>query len=153
MKLMKGNMWDSKADLICVTGNSTVRNDGRLVMGRGAALEAQRMYPGINLEFGIQIRDWQRRYGSTTPYGVLVSHQNSDRDIGIFQVKWHFKLPAKEELIRNSVSCLRELACSAYESSIIAVNFPGIGYGQLERKDVLPMLKSLPYSVEVWEYT
>ena len=34
----------------------------------------------------------------------------------------------------------------------VCLNFPGIGHGRLERDEVLPIIKLLPDSVEVWEY-
>ena len=150
MILRKGDMWDSGADVICVTGNDTIRSDGAVVMGRGAALECQMKYPGINLEFGKLIRAWHKEHGPYEPYGVVVV--DNCLTLGLFQVKWNFKDAAVLDLIRNSCTCLMTLAMTDYRNASIAVNFPGIGWGKLKRKDVLPILIShLPDNVEVWE--
>ncbi len=171
--LRKGNMWDSKADLICVTGNATIRKDGCLVMGRGAALECMTRYPGINKEFGDLIARHSHRnatqarmLGENVPYGVLLSrrkHRNPGcgtvATLGLFQVKWHFRGDAEPGLIQVSVEYLTEIA-NSYEINgktkrdglRIAVNMPGVGYGHLHRKVVMPLLKPLPDNVEVWEY-
>jgi hypothetical protein len=43
---------------------------------------------------------------------------------------------------------------SIYEAkgNKIAMNFPGIGWGGLNRLEVLPIISSLPDNVEIWEY-
>jgi hypothetical protein len=48
MKLTNGNMWSAypQADLFLITTNSTLKNDGCLVMGKGIALEAAQRFPG-----------------------------------------------------------------------------------------------------------
>lgn len=148
MILKRGNLWHSGADLICVTGNATIRNDGCLVMGRGAALEAQNKYPGINMEFGTMIMKAQRANGSTV-YGMLIAKRETKPDLGLFQVKHHFKDKAELGLITESVRYL-DLLSSDYK--LVAMNFPGIGWGGLDRADVLPLLKKLPDNVEIWEY-
>ena len=56
MRIVKGNLWDSKDSLILVTGNSYIRKDGTLVMGRGAALELKTMIPGIDKRLGQKIK-------------------------------------------------------------------------------------------------
>ncbi len=33
----------------------------------------------------------------------------------------------------------------------VALNFPGIGYGGLNRNEVLPIISILPDNVEIWE--
>lgn len=150
MVLQRGNMWTSKADLICVTGNSTIRRDGCLVMGRGAALQCQHKFPGINRTFGGLIEMHAQEWGKDSPYGVLVHHQIAQPDLGIFQVKHHYRDNAVKLLIMYSLMCLKDLAETDYP--LVAVNFPGIGWGGLRREDVLPLLGCLPDNVEVWEY-
>ncbi len=148
MTLEKGNIWGSGADIICVTTNATVRTDGRLVMGRGAALECKQRFPGIDLEFGRKVRQWEARFGLGTPYGVVLSGPNC-LTLGAFQVKWSFRDAAEVELIRVSVQSLTKIAVET--GAVIALNFPGIGYGRLSRECVLPLLEPLPDNVTVYE--
>lgn len=63
MKLATGDLWSNTDDLTLVTGNSTLRRDGALVMGRGAAAEALDRYPGCNFVFGDLIRAAGSNYG------------------------------------------------------------------------------------------
>src|ERR1700686_795435 len=52
MILIKANLWDVQADLYGITTNGVVKADGRLVMGKGVALQAAQRYPGIEVELG-----------------------------------------------------------------------------------------------------
>jgi len=49
MKFQKGDMWTAykDSDLFLITTNSFVRKDGELVMGRGIAQQAKRLYPMV----------------------------------------------------------------------------------------------------------
>lgn len=144
MRLMKGNMWSSNASLILVTCNSFVRQDGALVMGRGAALEAKTKYPQFPYEMGKYVKQC-----SDGIYGVLFSLQYSNPELGVFQVKRHFRDDADLDLIQLSIYKFIP-AIAGYP--LVAMNMPGIGYGHLRRKQVLPLVKQLPDNVEVWEY-
>lgn len=47
MKIAHEDLWKPVENAVyIVTTNSTIRKDGALVMGRGAALEATQSYPG-----------------------------------------------------------------------------------------------------------
>jgi len=50
MHLISGNIFQQKADVICVTTNGFVKANGNGVMGRGVAKQAVKLYPGQNLE-------------------------------------------------------------------------------------------------------
>lgn len=150
MILKTGNMWqETGADAILFTANSTVRKDGALVMGRGAALEAQRLFPGINLKLGAIIRKLQQ------PYGVVMLPplygERGGKYIGAFQVKRLFYEDADASLIQHSTDMLCDLADKLQPGLLFAVNFPGIGWGRLKREDVLPIISKLPDNVEVWQ--
>lgn len=47
MKEIIGNIWDMKADIICITTNGNVKSNGDAVMGRGIALQCAKRYPHI----------------------------------------------------------------------------------------------------------
>ncbi len=148
----KGDMWDrlGKVDLFCITTNGTIKKDGRLVMGAGIAKEARDRLPGIdrNLAEAIQ-RD------PTFPHTFWPTENNTMQRILPFQVKNHFREMADINLIEHSCYLLlREILnrLTLYGYTItVALNFPGIGYGGLERNKVLPIISILPDNVEIWE--
>jgi hypothetical protein len=137
MKIVHEDLWTPAENTIyIVTTNATIRKDGALVMGRGAALEATKRYPGIAYECGKIICN----SGST--YGVLRIRP----DFYIFQVKRHWAEPADLELIKGSALRLQFIATSIPNKNF-RMNYPGIGNGRLKREDVQPLLKTLPDNV------
>lgn len=152
----RGNMWTcfSEVDIFCFTANSTIKHNGALVMGAGMAKEIRDKLPDIDLKAGNKINQYSRsvnEYSLYPKYGFLVIKRDSKPDIGIFQVKRHFKKPAELDLIRQACNYLfSHLFDNPYLT--VALNFPGIGYGQLDRDEVLPIISLLPDNVEIWEY-
>jgi GTP-sensing pleiotropic transcriptional regulator CodY len=151
MQVIIGDMWDeeSKADLILVTTNSTV--DGwRLVMGRGAALEAASRYPSLPYDLAQRIHNW-REIKSLFTYGVVIvpPYANGVR-LGAFQVKYDWKSPAEIGLIDFSTSMLVAVA-RALPDWRIALNYPGIGLGGLPEKVVEPIIARLPANVYIYK--
>ena len=144
MKTHKGNMWNiyDKADYFVFTGNSFITNNGALVMGRGMAKQVLDKFPGIDIligqlilkECGVRMRN----------YGFIHSGK-----IGVFQVKRHYTSKARIFLIRYSIKIL---CCFAkqHKSKQIHMNYPGIGYGRLTKKEVYPIIKQLPDNVHIW---
>jgi len=150
MILRQGDMFESKPDVMLVTTNAFIRNDGGLVMGRGAAFQLTQKYPEAQAEFGRLVSCWSAT-NPNQPYGVLTSFKWEKPVLAIFQVKNHFRDEADLGLIENSVRCLTLWAVTK-PSVKFAVNFPGIGNGRLSDTAVLPLLKPLPNNVEVWTY-
>lgn len=150
MMLRKGNMFAARLpDVILVTTNSTVRRDGRLVMGRGAALQAVQLYPGCDLAFGSLVSNYKRVHGQED-YGVLVHPDRSRPALGIFQVKYFWGDLARLDLITLSAQRLRALAENEWKHLRVYLNFPGIGNGGLSAKEVMPRIRDLPNNVTVW---
>lgn len=139
-----------KADTVLVTANQYIRNDGALVMGRGAAFQLTQKYKGCAAEFGGLIKVYAKAFPNIA-YGVLISAKWSEPALGIFQVKWNYWEEADLSLIRCSVHDLAKHATDA-PAKVFAVNFPGIGNGKLHEKDVAPLLHCLPDNVEVWKH-
>lgn len=52
VKELEANLWKTPADLRCVTTSGYVTGKGACVMGRGCALEAKRMIPGVEYRLG-----------------------------------------------------------------------------------------------------
>jgi hypothetical protein len=145
-----GDIWQEigKAGAILVTSNSYVNSAGCLVMGRGAAREAALRWPALPRILGDYIRQFGGHLGE---YGVLFVSKNvleTSSDIGVFQVKRHFRDQAYPRLITASVYNLRDYA-HRYER--IALNYPGIGNGRLREEDVRPLLEPLPDNVVIYK--
>ena len=150
MRLMQGDMWSKlgTVKVLLVTTNSTVRRDGHLVMGRGAALEATQKWSDLPFFLGSVIKD-------KPEYGVLIAPSNHSfltwgTYIGAFQVKHHWRDDASLNLISMSTSRLTILA-ETFPNWMFVMNYPGIGNGRLDRSDVSQIIKYLPDNVEVWE--
>lgn len=143
MILKQANIWD-EPDLsyICITTNATVKANGELVMGAGVALQAKKRVPGIAEKWGADLRATRmenRAYGMMLKHGKYLA----------FQTKLFWRDKAKLHIIKHSAQALEKLARSCPDITF-GLPFPGIGYGQLNPKDVLPLLESLPDNVIVF---
>lgn len=157
MKLKQGNMWTAfdEADLFLVTCNSTLRKDGEIVMGRGCALQAKRKFPDLPKAAGKWLQNYQHitgdsDYGILIPYATIADASSEETKLGLFQVKHHFSQPAKLELIERSVDIALTSLDPMYQN--VHLNFPGIGYGELDYKSVLPIVERLDNRFTVWTF-
>lgn len=146
MILLEGNLdyhqaENDPANVYLFTGNSYIKRNGALVMGRGAALEVRDMYPGIDRQLGQQIT----HLGF---YGLLIG-STMKPNIGIFQVKYRYNDKAQLELIERSVAALDQYALAF--GTAIHMNYPGVGNGGLLATDVAPLLASLPNNVFLYK--
>jgi len=152
MKLITGDIWGElgSAKVIFVTTNAEVNGAGRLVMGRGAALQAAQLFPGLAEWLG---RDLVVHKLVGKPYGLIVQSpapaKGAGTFVGAFQVKFHWRDDADPDLIRFSVARLGQLA-ALLRPNVLAVNMPGVGNGRLREEDVLPLLLPLPNNVRVY---
>ena len=64
------------------------------------------------------------------------------KPIGLLQVKRRFDLPALPELIEQSLLVLHQW-WEDHGQGKVYLNFPGIGYGGLEERRILPMLQQI----------
>ena len=133
-------------DAIFVTSNSYMKQCGALTMGAGAAKDMVNHYPGIDKTFGSLLAG--KHLGMYSILSVPVYGQ-SVALLGLFQVKYHWNKPASVSLIYTSARKLADFA--GMFRGTIALNFPGIGHGELAREDVLPLLDVLPHNVWVYE--
>jgi len=146
MILEKGDMWSifEKTDFFFFTANSFLNIRNELVMGRGMALEVKKKFPKVPSGFRGQI-EHLGYYGLAIALIGLPS-----TSIGAFQVKYHFKNKAELALIHQSTGKLERYASIEFPECRFDLNFPGIGYGGLKYKDVLPIIQKLPDNVHVW---
>lgn len=159
MKIVLGSVWRAEPDqdpaklVYVVTTNSVIVND-KLVMGRGVALQARRRYPGLPGLAATRIRR-RLQLAPSTPYGFILVYwpiqHLSTSGLGIFQVKTDWQLPATPDVIRHSAVRLKIIA-DMYPDLHFQLNFPGIGAGQLQRRQVLPIISILPDNVSVHIY-
>ena len=128
-------------------------------MGRGAALQAARRYPGVERECARAIqssREAARANNSVWVYGFLVVRRPAHRQpgLGIFQVKGEYRTfaawmeQADLSLVALSVAGLNEYA-RQHPGLAIRMNYPGIGNGGLRRDAVEPLLACLPENVTI----
>lgn len=141
MKIKVGNLWDSKDDHIFITGNSFIKNNGELAMGRGSALELKTKDPSIALEFGSII---SKTCGHLGIYKIIIIDK-----YGIFQVKQHFKDEADLDLIDMSCISLNRILVDL-NNPTVSMNFPGIGYGRLSVDSVFPIVQQLDDRVTIY---
>lgn len=144
MKLICGDMFKASPSsdaILFVTTNAVVRFNGALVMGAGAAKTLRDSVPGIDHVLGKEVRAVENR----GTYGIAWRGR-----FGAFQVKYHYKDRADLNLIAFSTRCLSILA-SAYPEREIILNYPGIGNGGLQERDVQPIIERLPDNVSVYK--
>jgi hypothetical protein len=146
MKLIKGLLNYSKPwtlpDVYIFTGNGIIKQNGAIVMGRGAAKQVRDTYPGIDKRFGDFITALPDAY-------LHIAAIKSKQYIGWFKVKNHWQQPADLMIIEHATD---ELAIHAgmYPIHPCHMNFPGVGNGRLSDEQVLPIIKRLPDNV--WIY-
>ena len=131
--------------MIVFTSNSSLTRDRRLVMGRGAALSIRDAYPGLDSELGDIV---YRTVEALGDYGLLCMKYEGT-NIGAFQVKRHYILNARLDLLMKSTEMLIEVA-NQYER--IDMNFPGIGLGRMKVDTVENIICGLPDNVYVWKW-
>lgn len=147
INLRSGNMWEhtGEYDLILVTSNANLNQHGELVMGAGAAKHVRDNYPGLAKTFGNHVRGHEL-------YGILTigKAQRFKEEIGLFQTKINWLEKSNVGVIAYSCGMLTAIAREERVHQRICLNFPGIGYGGLHPKDVLPYVQMLPENVDLW---
>jgi hypothetical protein len=157
MKLRFGDMMAhrSECDYFLFTGNSTVKSNGCLVMGRGLARQVRDAFPGVDLKLGEAIDQTCYREASspTRSQTNRKYHLIIGQKLGVLQVKTRYDWPANPGLISDSLGVLRKYLEMQPEQTFF-LNYPGIGNGQLAREDVAPLLDEHLGDVDnitIWE--
>lgn len=133
------NLWDYNG-IHCITTNGTVKKDGTCVMGRGNALEAKRLFPGIDKILGQKLKE-----GGNVPH-ILIDEPYNHGEPGhrtprvvSFPVKHEWYEKADIDLIAQSAEKLKELLKSN-PYRLVAIPRPGCGNGGLKWADVKPVI-------------
>lgn len=136
MKEVYGNVWEYKADVVCIPTNG-VFNNGRAVMGRGVAEQALIKYPKVATLLG----DSLEQYGNhLTPLFA---------DLVAFPTKHHWREQADLDLIKQSAT---ELSAFVDPELTYVLPRPGCGNGRLSWEQVKPAIEDiLPDNVHVIE--
>lgn len=143
-----GNIWESGADIICVTTNGIVKKDGRLVMGAGIARVARDKYPDFDYYLGECVRAFGNKphlYSLPDAIGMLCS----------FPTKHHWKEDSDLNLIEESCKELVQITNKTEEvfgrPIRVALTRPGCGCGSLWWEDVKPVIERyLDERFEIW---
>jgi len=163
-KYQKIDAWKLREGLrcpICITTNGYVTHDGKCVMGRGIAKQASERYPELAKALGTAIKKngnvcqpikipgkkagviaFPVKPGSKlcNSKDEVVSHMRNRIKVGDLIPGW--ACLANLELIRTSCIQLNELL-DEYNLEKVILNFPGIGAGFLDPKDVKKILDEL----------
>lgn len=152
-KFKRGDLFNhlDEFDIVFITTNAKVTN-GKLAMGAGIAKTASDTFPELPELFGKQIKFILDKKSNDT-YGIaFVNDVNKQRHkIAAFQTKGTNPYDISDiRLIRYATECLIDYAMNRPDLRI-ALNYPGIGLGQLNKSDVEPIVKMLPDNVTIWE--
>lgn len=147
-----------KADALCVTTNGGIRRDGLAVMGRGVALRAKNLFPGIDRTLaelitrnGNIVQPLLETSGTTIlafPVKPAFSVANRDLSNVVTHLRHQFRpgdrIPgfasiAWPSIVAESARQLQALA-DQRQWRLVALPPVGSGNGQLEWSSVRPLL-------------
>lgn len=134
MKEAKLNLWTAPADLRLVTTNGHITPKGKVVMGRGCALELRDAAPGVDARLAKLVR----RFGNR----VFRIARINGAVVASLPVKHHWREEADPDLIVRSVHQLVELA-NKFNYTRVVLPRPGCGNGRLSWKEVKPLIAPL----------
>jgi len=120
MKEVKGNIWDyyDKGYYVVIPTNGCVKKNGRAVMGKGLALQANEFFGDVALSLGRCIS-----YGGNAVYLL------SDVRLISFPTKYHWSDMSDINLIGKSVNELLDIADMLEESEEVKIALPKVGCG------------------------
>jgi hypothetical protein len=134
MKEIFGDLFEQKdADAICITTNGSVKKNGKAVMGRGCAREANRRWNCSKI-LGKAIKEC-----GNVP---MIFRRTEGYAVVSFPVKHRWWEKADLNLIRGSAKRLVELVNYHGWKKVILPR-PGCGNGKLDWKDVKPILEPI----------
>lgn len=128
------DLWTIDADLRCVTTNGHITKAGKVVMGRGCALELRDAVPGID----VRLAGLVKRHGNRT---MRIGRANGS-DLASLPVKHHWKEGADPDLIVRSVKQLVEVA-DKFRYRKVAIPRPGCGNGRLQWPEIKELIAPL----------
>jgi len=132
MKEIKGNIWDfyKKGYFIVIPTNGTVKSNGKAVMGKGLALEANQRFYGVDKELGKHIS-----ISGNVPLFLF------NLRLITFPVKHNWWEKADIKLIEESAKLIAEQSKKFIPDENIYIPCVGCGNGRLDWKNVKPILE------------
>jgi|SRR3989304_7208936 len=135
MREDQGDIWEAynSGFWIVIPTNKCVKKNGEAVMGRGLALQAKQRFPCLPLDLGQAIKDVGAYVYAFMRYRLIV-----------FPVKNDWRANADLKLIEESCKQLLTVVNDDIHHAFFGpVYIPrvGCGYGQLDWKDVKPILE------------
>lgn len=122
-----------------VTTNGVIRKNGDAVLGKGQALEAKKLFPGMEQQLG----EYLRKYGNRTFY--MGARQVGDHltSVVTFPTKHHYRDNSDLDLIMRSAIQLKEIAAK-FRLSKVYLPSVGCGLGGLDyANQVRPILQKV----------
>lgn len=130
MKERIGNVWESGADIICVTTNCILDSNTLLVMGAGIAKQAALRYPKLKRLFAENL--------IVNGHHVCMCKMPDGKYIAGFPTKYNWRDKSDLNLILQSV---KEITEAIGNSTTVAMTRPGCGLGRLNWElDVRPVI-------------
>ena len=129
---IQGDLWEWRAHLKCgviITTNGMVKASGKLVMGRGIALEAKKRFPGLDRLLGRFVL-----LNGNKPFRFLYQ----EAQLMTFPTKYLWREVSNKDLIVESAERIRLLL--GQERMIYISGRPGCGNGELDWEEVKPLL-------------
>jgi hypothetical protein len=124
--------------LICITTNGFVKKNGNLVMGRGCAHTAARMFPHLPKILGELILEHGNRVFILDGKKYDLSLNGQTLNLATFPVKNNWYDKAKMSLIKRSSVQLRDATIKDWD--YVVIPRPGCGNGGLRWHDVRPVI-------------
>lgn len=126
MQILNKDLWElhDSGATVCITTNGIVNRYGRLVMGRGIALQAKNQFSELPLRLGSYVK----KHGNQCFY-------LPDLRIISFPTKYHWKQNSEIGLIINSVRQLNDII-DKNKLDLVYLPKPGCSNGGLEWSEV-----------------
>jgi hypothetical protein len=134
-----GDLWTYPAEVRIITTNGFVKQNGEAVMGRGCALEAKGIYPGIAKRLG----DMLLKKGNHVHVLWSADFDGKPEALISFPVKRIWNEEADLTLIRRSAEELVAVAANYKHTTRFVMPRPGCGNGRLKWEDVKPLIEDV----------
>ena len=121
------------------TTNGVIRKNGDAVCGKGQALEAKTIFPGLEVQLG----QYLRCYGNRAFYMGVHETRGNSISLVTFPTKNHYRDNSDLSLIEKSAHQIKRIA-DKFELSKIYLPPVGCGLGKLDyEKQVRPIIQDI----------
>ena len=149
MKLIKGNIWETPCQNICITTNNVINRVGNAIWGAGIAKQAKDKWPQLPMLHARFLRQRGHIFG----YLMHALINDKQKYIYTFPTKLHWKDKSNLDLIIESAEQLKSHDESLPERQLWSLPFPGIGCGGLNKDEVLAAIEPILTEDNFWIYT